>query len=67
MLLGLASLLLLRLVTAGPLNQPLGQGMYQTTHASLEAAPLFIVPVAREEDGYRYEAVFNHLVKKHNG
>jgi hypothetical protein len=55
------------IVFRGPLNQPLGQGMYQTEHASLETGALFIVPIAREDDGYRYEAVFNHLVKKHNG
>jgi hypothetical protein len=55
------------IVFRGPLNQPLGQGMYQIEHVGLETGALFIVPIAREEDGYRYEAVFNHLVKKQNG
>ena len=54
------------IVLRGPLDQPLGQGMYQIVHANLEAGALFIVPIAREEDGYRYEAIFNHLVKKQN-
>lgn len=45
----------------GPLDRPLGQGMYRTEHDRLEAVDLFIVPVNRTEKGYEYEAVFNRL------
>jgi hypothetical protein len=38
----------------------LPQGMYPFTHEGLgeEVLPIFIVPIAREEGKYRYEAVF---------
>ena len=55
----------------GPLDRPLGQGMYRMTpetEADASATPpadgdmqpldIFIVPIAREESGYVYEAVF---------
>lgn len=45
----------------GPLDRPLGQGMYRTEHDKLEAIDLFIVPVGRTEKGFEYEAVFNRL------
>jgi hypothetical protein len=47
----------------GPLNRPLQQGMYPMQHSQLGNFDLFIVPVRREADGMRYEAVFNRLVK----
>lgn len=47
----------------GALERPLGQGMYPTSHASMGQANLFLVPVSRELDGMRYEAVFNRLSK----
>lgn len=43
---------------AGPLEPQLEQRMYAIEHAEVGKFPLFIVPVAREADGMRYEAVF---------
>ena len=51
------------LLFRGPLEKPLEQGALPIRHASMGAEDLFLVPVAREEDGFRYEAVFNSLVK----
>ena len=51
------------LVFRGPLDQPLQQGLHPLTHASMGTESLFLVPIAREEDGFRYEAVFNNLVQ----
>jgi hypothetical protein len=47
----------------GPLDRPLEQGGYPLSHAELGSAVLFLVPVAREADGFRYEAVFNNMLK----
>jgi hypothetical protein len=46
----------------GPLETPLQQGTFPLKHEALGNASLFLVPVARETDGFRYEAVFNQLV-----
>ena len=51
------------LMFRGPLEQPMEQGGYPLSHAEMGSAVLFLVPVAREADGFRYEAVFNNLVK----
>ena len=51
------------LVFRGPLDQPLEQGMYPITHAKMGTESLFLVPIAREADGFHYEAVFNNLVQ----
>jgi hypothetical protein len=51
------------LVFRGPLDQPLEQGMYPMTHEKMGTESLFLVPIAREADGFHYEAVFNNLVK----
>jgi hypothetical protein len=48
----------------GPLEKPLGQGSFPLRHAAMGEAELFLVPVAREADGFRYEAVFNLLVNQ---
>jgi hypothetical protein len=45
----------------GPLETPLVQRIYRMEHAQMGALELFIVPVARNEQGYEYEAVFNRL------
>lgn len=50
------------LVFRGPLDQPLEQYLYPMAHETMGAEDLFLVPIAREADGYRYEAVFNNLV-----
>ena len=51
------------LMFRGPLEQPMEQGGYPLSHAEMGSEVLFLVPVAREADGFRYEAVFNNMVK----
>jgi hypothetical protein len=50
------------LIFRGPLERPFPQATYTVQHAGLGSFPLFLVPVAREKDGMRYEAVFNIVV-----
>ena len=47
----------------GPLERPFSQGTYRIEHSDLGTVDLFLVPVGREGDGMRYEAVFNNLVE----
>jgi hypothetical protein len=47
----------------GPLDQPLAQGLYPVRHERMGQVDLFLVPVAREADGMRYEALFNRLLR----
>ena len=42
-------------------NLLLPQGTYRMTHEQLGEIEVFLVPTAREADGYKYEAVFNLL------
>jgi hypothetical protein len=51
------------LVFRGPLDQPLEQGLHLMTHETMGTESLFLVPIAREADGFRYEAVFNNLAQ----
>jgi len=51
------------LLFRGPLEQPLEQGLHPLTHETMGTDSLFLVPIARESDGFRYEAVFNNLVQ----
>jgi hypothetical protein len=46
----------------GPGNRQLPQGTYTLSHDLLGEQDIFIVPVARDEQGISYEAVFNQLV-----
>jgi hypothetical protein len=46
------------------LDYQLPQGIYRLEHERLGALDIFLVPIAREADGLRYEAVFNRFVKK---
>ena len=41
----------------------LHQRTHTLSHDSLGTFELFLVPIAREADGFRYEAVFNRLKK----
>jgi hypothetical protein len=52
------------LVFRGPETPFLVQRIYCFEHDQMGALDLFIVPIARDEDGLYYEAVFNRLVKK---
>ena len=47
----------------GPLEYLLPQGTYHMEHEKMGGLDLFIVPVGREQDGFRYEAVFNYVLE----
>ena len=46
------------IVFRGPADRALGQGMYRLGHAAIGSFELFLVPIAPDADGRRYEAVF---------
>lgn len=48
----------------GPEKILLPQGTYRMTHEQMGDFILFLVPIAREEQGFRYEAVFNYYIKE---
>jgi L-ascorbate metabolism protein UlaG (beta-lactamase superfamily) len=48
----------------GPADNFLPQGMYHMTHERMGDFDLFLVPIARQELGFRYEAVFNYHTNK---
>ena len=43
----------------GALESFLPQGMYLMQHESLGEFEIFLVPIAQNQNGFRYEAVFN--------
>jgi hypothetical protein len=45
----------------GPLEPFLSQRVYALEHERMGAFELFLVPVAKDENGFRYEAVFNYF------
>ncbi len=47
----------------GPLEYILPQATYHMEHEKMGAMDLFIVPVGREPEGFRYEAVFNYVLQ----
>jgi hypothetical protein len=47
------------LVFRGPLRPMLEQGIRPLAHDALGELPLFLVPIAAEPDGMRYQAVFS--------
>jgi hypothetical protein len=48
----------------GPGNAYLPQATYKLTHDSMGEIALFLVPLAQNERGFLYEAVFNYFIKK---
>jgi hypothetical protein len=46
----------------GPRARPFQQGTHGLTHEKLGRLDLFLVPIGRDETGYRYEAVFSRLL-----
>jgi hypothetical protein len=46
-----------------PLQAPPEQWLYQLRHERLGSGRLFLVPIARDEKGLTYEAVFNRKRK----
>jgi len=49
------------LIFRGPEETFLPQHIYQIEHDRIGSFDLFIVPVGRDEGGYRYEAIFNRV------
>jgi hypothetical protein len=47
----------------GPGETKLPQGVYPLKHESMGEFEIFLVPIARDEQGFRYEAVFNYFKK----
>jgi hypothetical protein len=45
----------------GPGDRYLPQGTYELEHDAMGAFDLFLVPIAKDEKGLRYEAVFNYF------
>jgi hypothetical protein len=45
----------------GPREPFLPQGVYPLEHDGMGAFELFLVPLGRDENGVRYEAVFNYF------
>jgi hypothetical protein len=52
------------LLFRGPLNIQLLQYLFRVEHDEMGEFELFLVPVARNEQGFEYEAVFNRLLEK---
>ena len=46
---------------AGPGDELLPQKVYRLEHERMGEFEIFLVPVAGDEKGYRYEAVFNYF------
>jgi len=46
----------------GPQTPFLQQAIYKLQHAELGALEIFLVPIARDKDGFEYEAVFNQML-----
>ena len=45
----------------GPADRYLMQQTYSIEHEQMGAFELFLVPVSRDDSGFRYEAVFNYF------
>jgi hypothetical protein len=50
------------LIFLGPENAPIEQMIYPLDHPALGTMDLFLVPVGKDQDGVRYEAVINRNV-----
>ena len=46
----------------GPQSPFMPQAIYKLQHAELGVFEIFLVPVARDQDGFEYEAVFNQML-----
>ncbi|MGH9967463.1 MAG: DUF6916 family protein [Pyrinomonadaceae bacterium] len=45
----------------GPADVFVPQATYPLTHKKMGSIELFLVPISRDERGFRYEAVFNYF------
>jgi len=52
------------IVFLAPDSPILPQRIYKMEHDQIGIFELFLTPIAKDEDGVRYEAVFNHVIKK---
>jgi hypothetical protein len=50
------------LVFRGALSFVLSQSIFRLEHDRLGALDIFLVPIAREADGFHYEAIFSRVV-----
>lgn len=48
----------------GPGEVQLPQGVYSLSHDQMGEFEIFLVPIARNESGFRYEAVFNYFKER---
>ena len=48
----------------GPLERLMPQGTRKVRHTQLGELEIFLVPVAKKNDGFEYEAVFNYILDK---
>jgi hypothetical protein len=46
----------------GPLDSYMLQGMHKLKHNHLGELGIFLVPIGQDQDGFKYEAVFNHMI-----
>ena len=51
----------------GPADHYLSQATYSLEHQRMGGFELFLVPVARDERGFQYEAVFNYYKDQSDG
>ena len=49
------------LLFRGPMEYFFPQSIYHIEHEKLGEMDIFIVPVGKSKDGFRYEAVFNYV------
>jgi uncharacterized protein DUF6916 len=49
------------LIFRGPVDGPLYQYIFRVEHDKIGALDLFLVPIGRDQNGMRYEAVVNRL------
>ena len=49
------------IVFLGPIETFLGQGVHSFKHDQIGQFELFIVPIAQDEKGFHYQAVFNRI------
>ncbi|HSQ23627.1 MAG TPA: hypothetical protein VLN44_04435 [Pyrinomonadaceae bacterium] len=47
----------------GPVNIFMPQSVYGLRHSEMGRFDIFLVPVSRDQESYRYEAVFNYFKK----
>ena len=49
------------IIFRGPLEYFFPQSIYHIEHEKLGDLDIFIVPIAKDQDSFRYEAVFNYV------